>query len=149
MALQKSWSYQGMSFPESYWVIARLETRKNMGDKEDPVLAIAPQGAPCEDKEIKEGTWVCVSFWGYQNKAVRDNDAENNKYIAVFSDNPVGMGWNQSQMCAVVHPNLGKPDDPNDNYWSTWFKLDHSKGMIEQAYAHAKTHPFFADAESV
>ena len=50
MALQKSWSHQGMTFPESYWVISKLETRKNMVDREDPVLAIAPQ----EDHQPKK-----------------------------------------------------------------------------------------------
>ena len=149
MALQKNWTHQGLNFPESYWVISKLETRKNMVEREDPVLAIAPQGSPAEEKEYKEGTWVSVSLWGYQNKASRDNDTENNQYIAVFSDNPVGMGWNQQQMCVAVHPNHGNPDTKDPEYWSSWFKLDHSQSMIEQAYAHAKTHPFFAEAESV
>ena len=65
MALQKSWSHQGMTFPQSYWVIAKLETRKNMVDREDPALAIAPQGSPAEEKEYKEGTWVGISLWGF------------------------------------------------------------------------------------
>ena len=112
-----------MTFPESYWVIAKLETRKNMVDREDPVLAIAPQGSPAEEKEYKEGTWVGISLWGYQNKASRDNDTENNQYIAVFSDNPVGMGWNQQQMCIGIHPNHGNPDTKQPNYWSCGLNL--------------------------
>ena len=75
-----------------------------MVEREDPVLAIAPQGSPAEEKEYKEGTWLGFLF-GDTKQGNRDNDTENNQYIAVFSDNPVGMGWNQQQMCVAVHPN--------------------------------------------